>query len=181
MAGVNESPTSQRLGVLCLGTSTAATTRNKWVEKRHTPTYQEWKPERPQNHDELRKFLIFAEGHHLRCAIEEFPDTATDLFELLGDGLPPPPWSWTTFCEGAFRKIDSHIFLHQCLDGAEFRASRENVLLSKPRTAASLKEWFVIVRESGVTPTIPKWPSVCASATGSLGRKQRMLGSMLAC
>lgn len=89
--------------------------------------------------------MRFAETHHQRCPIERFPELAADLYKLIGECGAPPPWSWTTFCEGAWRKIDGHIFLHQVLDSVDFRSDPSRVLLHAPTSIGELKEWFAVV------------------------------------
>lgn len=150
-------PASPACGRVCLASPNPRRMGNKWVEKQHTPTYKEWRPKRPRCHEELRVFLRFTETHHRRCLIKGFPRLESNLYELVGETVPPPVWSWTTYCGCAFRKIEGHIFLYQVLDGVDFRCSHKKVLLHAPTTIAGLKEWFALVRDSGATASIHTW------------------------
>lgn len=89
---------------------------------------------------------------------------------MIGENGALPKWSWTTVCEDAWWKIDGDIFLHLILDGVDFRADPGRVLMHAPTSVGELKEWFAVVRGSGVTMHIPDLASAGLQLAASVSQ-----------
>lgn len=132
----------------------ASSSNDKWSRSLH----RLYKPERlqpPVSYRELSIFLGYVETHHRRCPVEGYPASCHDLQEPRERGHQELSWVWTSFCEGAFRKVEHHFWMHQVFDYWPQRAFKVYRDQWMPNSLADLKAWLAQVHDEKITGDMP--------------------------